>query len=126
MPAGLASALVVQETENSKLFAIQCKSWAENVRLQVSKKMFRKMQFITKNESEKTGSPWMISVCDSVGIPDSKKNAFWEKIGMRTANKAMVLRRMNVTNAMKKIFKGMSHGVYCFVWVVWIVDHSQC
>lgn len=126
MPAGSASTLVVQEMEDDRLFATQCKSWAENVRLQVSKKMFRKMQFITNDESEETGSPWMTSVCKSVGIPDNKKKAFWEKVGKRTANKAMVLRRMNVTNAMKKIFKGMDHWVWFVVWVLFLYTYLQC
>jgi hypothetical protein len=104
----------VQEAQDNKLFATQCKNWCENVSKAVSRTLFRRCQFMNDDESQAVGSHWMKLVCDSVGIPEEKREAFWERYsfgGKKAARNALRKRRTNVTNAMKKVFSGKVHYI---------------
>jgi hypothetical protein len=119
LQTAIATDAECQDWHDQKLFDTQCEGWCGNIKTQVSKKLFRKMQFINNDKMEAAGSKWMEKVCDTVGVPESKREAFWIRPthgGMKAARAALNRRRMNVTNAMKKIFQGKYFaGMGCYL-----------
>jgi hypothetical protein len=100
-----------QEAKDREKFESDCGKWCFLISGNVGKKHFRMVQFITSDNQEAYGSKWQKIVCNECEVPRDKRKEFWNRKGKATARATINRRRMNATNAIKKVFQGEDSAI---------------